>query len=231
MAKIEMDISEYEIMKENKKLLEDSLNKERELQKQVEQLTKDKIKALEDAKMKVVKITKSEVTEHLLRKRVDDTYIFRELLHVLGVDYRYLQHKPDLIHIDHLRNVFFEKTTQFSMPREETTTYGLDEIKVEIREDLKAKMDDDIKRKIQNAEKALTINNELLKENETLNTDNNLFIDKNKKLTEQCDELTEKLTNIKNGNETIGKIKDLVKNGYGIWNKSKILDSIISLVK
>ena len=77
MAKIEMDISEYEIMKENKKLLEDSLNKERELQKQVEQLTKDKIKALEDAKMKVVKITKSEVTEHLLRKRVDETYVFR----------------------------------------------------------------------------------------------------------------------------------------------------------
>lgn len=231
MAKIEMDISEYEIMKENKKLLEDSLNKERELQKQVEQLTKDKIKALEDARMKVVKITKSEVTEHLLRKRVDETYVFRELLHVLGIDYRYLQHKPDFIHIDHLQNIFFEKVKSFSMPVEETITCGLDEIKVEIREELKAKMDDDIKYKIQNAETALTKNDELLKENKTLTNDNNLHIEKNKKLTEQCDELTKKLTDIENGNETLGKIKDLVKNGYGVWNKSKIINSIISLVK
>ena len=231
MAKIEMDISEYEIMKENKKLLEDSLNKERELQKQVEQLTKDKIQALEDAKMKVVKITKSEVTECLLRKRVDETYVFRELLHVLGIDYRYFQHKPDFIHIDHLQNAFFEKVKSFSTPIEETTTCGLDEIKVEIREELKAKMDDDIKRKIQYAEIALTKNDELLKENKTLTTNNNLLIEKNKKLTEQCDELTNKLTDIENGNETLCKIKDLVKNGYGIWNKSKILDSIISLVK
>jgi len=231
MAKIEMDISEYEIMKENKKLLEDSLNKERELQKQVEQLTKDKIKALEDAKMKVVKITKSEVTEHLLRKRVDETYVFRELLHVLGIDYRYSQHKPDFIHIDHLQNTFFEKVKSFSMPIEETTTCGLDEIKVEIREELKAKMDDDIKCKIQNAETALSKNDELLKENKTLSTDNNLFIEKNKKLTEQCDELTKKLTEIENGNETLVKVKDTLKNGYGVWNKSKILDSIISLVK
>lgn len=231
MAKIEMDISEYEIMKENKKLLEDSLNKERELQKQVEQLTKDKIKALEDARMKVVKITKSEVTEHLLRKRVDETYVFSELLHVLGIDYRYLQHKPDFIHIDHLQNIFFEKVKSSSIPVEETITCGLDEIKVEIREELKAKMDDDIKRKIQNAETALTKNDELLKENKTLTNDNNLLIEKNKKLTEQCDELTKKLIDIENGNETLGKIKDLVKNGYGVWNKSKIINSIISLVK
>lgn len=231
MAKIEMDISEYEIMKENKKLLEESLNKERELQKQVEQLTNDKIKALEDAKMKVVKITKSEVTEHLLRKRVDETYVFRELLQVLGIDYRYLQHKPDFIHIDYLQNIFFEKVKSFSMPVEEIITCGLDEIKAEIREELKAKMDDDIKRKIQNAETALTKNDELLKENKTLTNDNNLLIEKNKKLTEQCDELTKKLTDIENGNETLGKIKDLVKNGYGVWNKSKIINSIISLVK
>lgn len=231
MAKIEMDISEYEIMKENKKLLEDSLNKERELQKQVEQLTKDKIKALEDAKMKVVKITKSEITEHLLRKRVDETYVFRELLHVLGIDYRHIQCKPDSIRIDYLQNIFFEKVKSFSTPIEETTTCGLDEIKVEIREELKAKMDDDIKRKIKNAETVLTKNDELLKENKTLTTDNNLLIDKNKKLTEQCDELTKKLADIENGNETLMKVKEILKNGYSIWNKSKILDSIISLVK
>lgn len=102
-----MDISEYEIMKENKKLFEDSLNKERELQKQIEQLTKDKINALEDAKMKVVKISKSEVTEHLLCNRSDENYVFRELLHVLGINYMHIRPKPDYINIDNLRNAFF----------------------------------------------------------------------------------------------------------------------------
>ena len=71
MAKIEMDISEYEAMKENKKLLENSLEKERGLQEQIKKLTDEKTKALEDAKMKVVKISKSEVTEHLFRKKED----------------------------------------------------------------------------------------------------------------------------------------------------------------
>lgn len=227
MAKIEMDISEYEIMKEKQKLLEDSLNKERELQKQVEQLTKDKIKALEDAKMKVVKITKSEVTEHLLRKRVDETYVFRELLHVLGIDYRGLRYKPDFIHIDHLRNTFFEKVKSFSNPVEEITICGLDDIKVEIRDELKSKMDDDIKRKIEDAENVLSKNDKLLKENKTLTTDNDLFIEKNKKLTERCDELAKKLTEIENGNEILMNIKDLLKNGYGFWDRSKILNSII----
>jgi len=59
MAKIEMDISEYDIMRENKKLLEDSILKQKELQSQINLLTQEKIKALEDAKMKVIKISKS----------------------------------------------------------------------------------------------------------------------------------------------------------------------------
>jgi uncharacterized protein YigA (DUF484 family) len=230
MAKIEMDISEYEAMKENKKLLENSLEKERGLQDQIKKLTDEKTKAFEDAKMKVVKISKSEVTEHLLRKR-EDTYIWRELWHLLGLDYRVLPKMPDYIHTDHLVKVFFEKATSHSMPYEETTTHGLDEIKAEIRNDLKTKMDEETNRKIKNAETALSKNDELLKENQTLTTDNNTLIEKNKKLTEQCDELTKKLTDIEDGNKVLSNVKDTLKNGYGFWNKSEILDKIISIIK
>lgn len=230
MAKIEMDISEYEAMKENKKLLENSLEKERGLQEQIKKLTDEKMKALEDAKMKVVKISKSEVTEHLLRKR-EDTYIWRELLHLLGLDYRGLPKMPDYIHTDYLAKVFFEKATSYSMPYEEITTHGLDEIKAEIRNDLKAKMDEETKRKIENAEAALSKNDGLFKENKALTADNSSLTEKNKKLTEQCDELTKKLTDIENGNETLEKVKDALKNGYGFWNKSELLDKIISIIK
>lgn len=52
MAKITMDTSEYEALKENKTLLEKSLENERKLQEQITKLSDEKIKALEDAKMK-----------------------------------------------------------------------------------------------------------------------------------------------------------------------------------
>ena len=230
MAKIEMDISEYEAMKENKKLLENSLEKERGLQDQIKKLTDEKTKALEDAKMKVVKISKTEVTEHLLRKR-EDTYVWRELWNLIGVDYRRLPKMPEFINTDQLSNVFFQRVKSYSMPYEEITTHGLDEIKAEIRNDLKAKMDDDTKRKIENAKVALSKNNELLKENKTLTTDNSSLAEKNKKLTERCDELTKKLIEFENGNELLGTVKDILKNGYGFWNKSKLLDKIISINK
>jgi len=107
----------------------------------------------------------------------------------------------------------------------------LDEIKAEIRNDLKTKMDEETNRKIKNAETALSKNDELLKENQTLTTDNNTLIEKNKKLTEQCDELTKKLTDIEDGNKVLSNVKDTLKNGYGFWNKSEILDKIISIIK
>lgn len=230
MAKIEMDISEYEAMKENKKLLENSLEKERGLQEQIKKLTDEKTKALEDAKMKVVKISKTEVTEHLLRKR-EDTHIWRELWYLMGIDYRQLPKMPEFIHTDHLAKVFFEKATSYSGPNEETTTHGLDEIKAEIRNDLKAKMDDDIKRKIENAEVALLKNDELLKENKALTSENSSLIEKNKKLTEQYDELTKKLTDVEDTNETLNKVREILKNGYSFWNKAELLDKINCLIK
>lgn len=226
-----MDISEYEAMMENKKLLENSLEKERVLHEQIKKLTDEKTKALEDAKMKVVKTTKSVVTEHLLCKRSDETYVFRELLHVLGIDYRYVEHIPNYIHFDRLRNAFFEKKTSYSTPIEEITTHGLDEIKAEIRNDLKAKMDDETKRKIENAEVALSKNGELLKDVKILTSENESLSVNNKKLTIQCDELTKKLTYINDGNETLNTIRELLKNGYGFWNKGELLDKIISLIK
>ena len=58
MAQIKMDVSEYETMKENAKLLQISLEREKELQAKIEALDKEKIKVLEDAKMQVIHIKK-----------------------------------------------------------------------------------------------------------------------------------------------------------------------------
>jgi len=230
MAKIEMDISEYEAMKENKTLLEKSLIHERSLQEQIKKLTDEKTKALEDAKMKVVKITKTEITEHIVRKR-DDNFIWRELWHMLGLEQRSIPTMPNFIRTDYLINAFFEKIKSYSMPVEEITMHGLDEIKTEIRNDLHAKIDAETNQKIKDAETILLKNDELLKANRILTIDNDTLTENNKKLVKELDEITKKLTNINNNNKLLSDVKDILKNGYGFWNKSKILDRIISIIK
>ena len=54
MAEIKMDISEYEIMKENKTLLENALKREKQLNNEIKKLHEEKIQTFEDAKHKIV---------------------------------------------------------------------------------------------------------------------------------------------------------------------------------
>lgn len=202
MAKIEMDISEYDIMRENKRLLEDSILKQKELQSQIDLLTKEKIKALEDAKMKVIKISKSEVTEHLFRKR-PDVEILQRLFHKLGVHIsRYTDVEAYMIHAD-LSSVFYEKTKIISSPIEETTIHGLDEIKVEIREDLKKQIDSGISQKLEEAEKLSIKMKEVLESNKKLNTNNDILEEQIKKLLEKEIETTKEIDIVREENKSL----------------------------
>ena len=236
MGTIEIDISEYEAMKENKRLLEDSLKNERGLQEQIKKLSEEKTKALEDAKMKVVKIKKSEVTEHVLRKRNDDL-IYRELFHLVGssmggyMDRRGLKSEIEYLSTEQLIDLFFERAKSYSTPYEETTTHGLDEIKAEIRDVLMSEMTEDTKHKIKAAEAALLRNDDLFKENRLLTKENNLLVEKNKRLVERCDEVLNKLDKAENDVKTLSKVKDILKDGYGLWNRSKLLDETILTIK
>lgn len=135
MAKIEMDISEYEAMKEVKSLLENSLKEVMELQKTIKKLSEEKIKALEDAKMKVVKTSKSEIIEHFFVKR-DANDAWRELCRLLGFERIGMANAFLNINLDNLINVFFVKHTSRSIPMDEVTICGLDDVKKEIMEEL-----------------------------------------------------------------------------------------------
>jgi len=244
MAEIKMDISEYEAMKENKRLLENSLQKERDLNDEIKKLNTDKTKALEDAKMKVVKISKSEINEYYYKKKNDyDTF---KTLHSFVSNYasnNAHSHSPtSYFNIDGLIDNLFDKIKTTSIPYEEITTYGLDEVKSEIRNDLKEKMDGDIKTKLERAEKISIRNNELITENKTLVNENLLLNDLNKNLMTQVDELNKKVTyasievtkinnHINHDKEVLFKIKDILKDGYGFWNKSELLNKVTTLIK
>jgi len=128
MAKIEMDISEYESMKENKVLLEKSLEKERALQKEIKKLTDEKVEALEAAQRKIVKVSKKEVTEHLVFKRnAYDINIHRSVARAV---FNIISSKDRVgsAEIIELQKSLFEKVRSYSEPVEEITTHGLDDI-------------------------------------------------------------------------------------------------------
>lgn len=234
MAEIKMDISEYEAMKENKALLENSLKKERELQEQIKKITDEKTKMLEESSKRVVKIIKTEKREHLLNKRPDKNYVYRSFLDTIGVNWRALPPIPDYINTDLLADVFFEKVTTFSHPIVETTTHGLDEIKNEIREDLLSKIDSDTKEKLKYADETIIKNNELIVKINELEVHSENVVKHNKSLLTQIEHLQSLLdcsitenkkiisenSNLKKIGEDVTK---LVNDKYTIFNfKSKI---------
>ena len=178
MAQIKMDVSEYEAMKENKNLLEKSLENERALNEQVKQLTDEKTKALEDAKMKVVKVTRSEVRQHLIMKMEPwGEHAVRRLLNALGINTHAINSDMVLsswlrdktrIDWDMLADAFFSKTESVAVPVNEITTHNLDDVKAEIRADIMAGIDNDTKQALAAGEKARAELGELLDKNSEL---------------------------------------------------------------
>ena len=238
MAKIEMDVSEYETMKENKSLLEASLDNERGLRKEIKKLTEEKVQALEDAKMQVVKISKSERRDFLLEKRAPSD-VWPQLLRLLNVDYRTLPPIPEYIDLDHIRNVFFERTTSMSVPSEpEITTIGLDEYKKELREDIEREIKASQLRKLEKADGIITKNAELLVENDKVTKENGTLIKMNKKLTKISEELEQETEETKESSkkhqlfsQKYEVIETIMSNGYGFFNKSEKLDDILKIIQ
>lgn len=167
MAKVEMDISEYEMMKENKKLLENSLEKERILQEEIKKLTDEKLKAYEDAKMKVVKTTTTEHNEYVMVKN-NPHDIVRKLGSLLGINGLNYFKTPSEFSIDNLISTFFTVVKTKSFPTTTVETVGLNEIKEDIRKELNGEINESIKTKLENYDKLLEENSNLVKENKDI---------------------------------------------------------------
>jgi cell shape-determining protein MreC len=232
MAEIKMDVSEYEALKENKRLLEDSLKKERELHEQIKVLSDEKTKALEDAKMKVVKISRVENTEFLYTRAYDWREKIISFLHSINLDYRSMMGVSfDNIDFQSLSLMFERTKSTFTSP-DIITTHGLDEIKEEIREDLKKKMDGDIKNKLERAEEALLRDRELLEENEKLKHENNGLHKMNKELMKHNEEVLSELSLIKDCTKVIEELKVLLSNSKpGLFRNKKILNKVADIIR
>lgn len=228
MAKIEMDLSEYERMMEVKKLLESSLEKERGLQVQVEKLTKEKLQAYEDAKMKVVKTVKHETTEHIIAQR-DHYQAWQEMQHIVARSYRGSA-MPSHDMIDNLVKSIFTKTKSHSTGEVEITTVGLDEVKKEIRESIESQIDKNTKEKLSKAEELFKSNKSLFDDNCRLTKEVSVMSEKNELLVAQCEELTKMLSDHKERAQKMNSVMELLKQEQSFWTRKAILSSIQAIL-
>jgi len=188
MAKVTMDDSEYELLKENKRLLEEALSETKRQQAEIDRLNKEKLEILENSKMKVTKVTRLETYESVW---IDQPEVFalEQLNRNLTRHFNSYGTNVSFKSVKSVIDTFFKRVVTTSDPKIEITTLGLDEVRKEIREELQSKIDSDIKDKLANADKALeaysilskTVD-DLREENYNLSKYNSDLIDHNVKL-------------------------------------------------
>jgi len=237
-----MDLTEFDAMRETKKLLQESLEKERSLSKEIEKLTQEKVKALEDAKMKVVKVTRIENHDIIFQKSSDET-IIQNVSRLLGVSSHKVRdsvmfgnrHYPDPMNMggsffNGMINTFFERRKSTSCPhKEETTVVGLDEVKKEIREELNAQMEQTTKRKLDDYDRLSKSEHEFSKRVRELSESNEELLTENLRMAEEIAKTQATTKEQIENSDKYTKVRDVLKNGYSIFNYSAILSYITKL--
>jgi hypothetical protein len=149
MAIVKLDMTEYNALMENKKLLEDSLENEKKLNKKIKELQQEKIDLLKKNEKSVTIIKKEDSKQQILVKR-PLSQIREKILRLAtimksgnyGHDFAYM----DYVHreISVFQDAFFTKSTLTDSPPVETIIYkGLDEFhneeKTRLREEMEEK--------------------------------------------------------------------------------------------
>jgi len=217
MAEIKMDLSEYEKMQENKRLLEDSLKNERTLREQIATLQKEKLEALESTKMKVVKVHKTIKEEALLKVRYSKhelAYILKSIQDLINNGSVHFDYGYERI-IEVMAEKFFKKSIFFHEQEPVITTHGMEEIEEELRKQIIDSIDADIKRELESA-KAFKLTEHELRQ-------------KYSKLESEISELK----STKNGLITLLEEKDVIikSNEEIIASNVKFIDACTEAVK
>lgn len=235
MAKIEMDVSEYEAMKEVKKLLEDSLEKERGLSEEIKTLQQEKLEALDKAKHQVVKIVKTSSEEYIYKKvprAMGDithslTFELENVVHDLKSGRR---DSNDVL--DRLQSALFEKTKIEGPERVHyETSQSITDLKADERRKAKIYLKEEYEEKIEEAEEAISKHRQIAILYDELRTESVLDSERTRDLKEEVEdwkgqvEILEKYTHDV-CDDVVARdrhINTILGEGYGLFsNKLKI---------
>ncbi len=192
MAEIKMDISEYEEMKKNARLLEESLERERKQSDTIEKLKEERIAALEENSKKVTTITEVVNKQYVLKHREDSNYnmyikskvstLLRSISRAIRdndrgylstqnfnspTDFRSMLEQDVHEVVQDLVNSYYEIVALPTESFKTVNTKGLDEVILDLKEQLHKELEEEIEKSI----KSLEVVQKKLKEVETKEKD------------------------------------------------------------
>jgi hypothetical protein len=152
MAKIEMDMSEYEAMKKVETLLEQALGREKEQNAVIAELNKEKIELL-TSNEKVVTVVHTKNTSETKATYLDTETIIRRIqqhteMHRDSHMMRSQDVMNDTSYMHKLFDTFFETHVHEFETSKTVTRQGLDEVTIEIRKELKAELSEEVDREL-----------------------------------------------------------------------------------
>ena len=243
MAQIKMDISEYESMKENKKLLEDSLENERKLKKQIDILNQEKIDALKQSSKQIVKENKTIVIEHKLVRK-DLNVFMRNLLRKIGVNPNYADNlrANEFGGVETIVDELFDNTYT-TKPKQSIEIIGLDDAKIEIKNILTKEFEEELA-ELNSLKENLLNKDNLLKDRisklknahkyiEELKEVNLIIDENNRDLQLKVNELSEKLEKFKYNEKAIDLINNVIHKDNSIFKRNVLrkIKEILNLTK
>ena len=208
MAEIKMDLSEYEVLIENKNLYKQGLEREKELNNKLDLLNKEKIKILEESKMKVVKTIKKEILE-TTSVMVSSVEFIRNVKLFLS---RFPYGVSDDRFKQFLQQLFVTKKFPSITESEETYIVGLDEVKKDIREELEKNLSRNVREKLSFIDDFIEQKESLIKEKENLFSENSDLKKEIERLNLTIVNLNTTIKIEKEKNFNLWKIKHVLKN-------------------
>lgn len=230
-----MDLSEYEEIQKNKKLLEESRGELKSLYEENKKLQQEKIDVLKNAEKSVTIVKRNETTEVVhLKRPVEELVkaieqIYRDTLYYQG-DYS----QPSY---ERIVNYFFEKSKVSNyLPAEEVTLKGLDEVKDELRQEVKKEFQDNIEKLEESVRYYKDIKNilddkisEVLIKNKALKHELSEAESDIMKLTEETLEQEELLTCYDASMKSYNEIEEILNTkSFTIFNFRKLVNTLKS---
>ena len=232
MAQIKMDVSEYETLKENKKLLEQALEQQKNDSITITALQKEKVDVMKKNE-KMVTIKK--VVDHVQRpiSIIPARELWQKLQQLMGIkqtnynsaarSYGFGGHH-DMAH--QIVSSFIKTDQEVLMYSDENVTYkGLDQVKEEIKKEYEAQLSAATKRTLDDFKAVSKDNKELTEKVAELTDMNTSCFSSIEANLKKIDKLEKTIATLKDANEKLYNVTRRFKE-VTIWNLSEFKRSL-----
>lgn len=218
MATITMDATEYEALKKNIELLEDSKKREKELNDEISKLQQESIDKLINAENSVSVINKTVREDNIYTKR-DDGEIYNTLEYFFRDSSRHRGYNMDKYNISKLIHHFFTFERKEVVLDSSVVTKGFDEVRKEVEEKYLNELSSGTQKQLDRIPVLEDKIKELNKINLELGSKNTELSDIKEKFHKTDEENLEL-------NKKLDEVNWILKSNWGIFNYSSMKEKL-----